>query len=173
MADNLTNLVPSARIGPSYEEFRVFGSNPSQDGSLNLYTEGLSAPYGVLNLFAVGGYYNQAGSLNLVCWNNSIVGSLNLITIGEGIQEGAYPASGSLNLYIERWPDAALNLYCSGAQLPTDDGQVTQLTTLTVMGSPYGDFTTNTRTTFASMNLAMPYTHGLGTNTLFLYCHGF
>ena len=172
--DNITQQIPSARVGMPYGF--VVGSNPSEDGSLNLFAEGMSAPYGFLNLFVEGSTYNQSGSLNLFVYNIQSQGSLNLAAFGEGIQDGAYVISGSLNLYIEKWPDAGLNLYCSGEQ--TDevaDGQVTQFVALGMEGMPYGDFTQNTRSTNGGLNLAMPYTYGIAVsiNGLNLFTHGF
>lgn len=172
--EHITQLIPSARVGMPYGF--VVGSNPSIDGSLNLFAEGLSAPYGFLNLFVEGATYSQAGSLNLFVYNIQQVGSLNLATFGQGTQDGAYVVGGSLNLYIERWPTAALNLYCSGEQVAvTADGQQTQLTALGMEGMLYGDFTQNTRSTTGSLNMAMPYTYGIAIsiNGLNLYTHGF
>lgn len=170
----ITQLIPGTRPGESYGEFRVFGSNPSENNSLNLFCEGLANPYGFLNLYVSGCNYFSEGTLNLFACNIYTAGSLNLFTSGEGFEPGAIPISGSLNLYIERLPDASLNLYCSGEYLPTpDNGQLTNLVGWGGPGPLYGNFEQNIYTVTGSLNLAILAGSDYGNGSLNLYCHGF
>lgn len=151
------------------------GGHASNDSSINLFIHGrdtatsdmdlyLEGPlYDTtirsLNLYIGGTNYFEAGSMTLVLFNEMIANSATLFIKGSGVTPGGLPYNSNLNLFINRMPSDALNLYLRG---PGDT--ITDDMTLVITGAyPV----TN------SLNLVIPNSTGFPTEELDLYIHGF
>jgi len=140
------------------ENFSITLENQAT-ASLNLYTEGAYVGRNSLMLYVGGSGLLCSSSLPLTCWNNSIVGSFSLFTIGEGTEPDAYPSSNILLLFVKAPYGASLPLYILGGSQPSANAELTLCTTGSIAVT-------------GSLALSVPNTVDVKTKSLTLYTHG-
>lgn len=116
---------------------------------------------GQLFLSIVGGTTEVSNSLPLIVGNyiTGVYNSLPLYIRGSGSTDGAVPLNASMNLYIERWPAAALDLFLQGEGIAVNSG-----IPLYIYGS---------QITVSGLDLSMPNVIGISSGVLRLHTIGF
>ncbi len=149
----------------------VFGAGPVTDtlplftvsninASLNLYTEGALSAVNSLKLFVQGSGFPAYSSLPLVCYNDTIEGTLPLFVIGDGVTPDATPINNTLLLYIQCGFGASLPLYSHGGPQPSDNDTLDLYTLGHIV-------------TTGTLPLSVPNIDDTINNSLNLYVHGF
>lgn len=159
-----SGIVPLSILGYTYSgiqnTFSLFTSGDNTvSGSLNLYINSeASNPSGSINLYTSGDYGTAVESFPLFIESFGSSGILPLFTLGSGILNNGYPASGSINLYLHR-PTLVENNIPLFINANTTSGGFPMV--ITGVGNSSG-------------NLPL-YTSGIGspTGTIPLYTHGF
>jgi hypothetical protein len=138
----------------------VFRSG-SINGEIPLYTSGNYSAGEVLKLFVSGAAgFPAYSSLDLLCYNDTPTATLNLFTIGEGVNDGYTPSTSTLMLYIKCAYGAELPLYVHGGPQPSVNDS---LNLYALGGSEVVD----------QLNLVIPNVSDVIYDSLNLYTHGF
>ena len=148
--------------GESKEDWRkfLFTSNPSSNNNLPLYTIGGTLADSGLMLFVGGVGLPCESSLPLFCYNNATELGFPLYTSGEGIEDGAFPISNSLMLYILCPFGAQLPLYVLGGPQPSSNNSLPL-------------YTISYSQVLSSLSLSVPNVDDFSFSSLSLYSHGF
>ena len=112
----------------------IFGAGPvtktldlflgsSINSSITFYTEGSLSAVKSLKLFLTGTGFPADATLPLVCYNDTITGTLPLFITGTGVTPNAIPVDNSLLLYIQCPFGASLPLYLMGGPQPSNNGR--------------------------------------------------
>lgn len=123
------NVVGSSQSGvtkgaPLFLECGDDGNVPT--GSMNLFLNGSPVDWrtNAMNLAVEGCSHKSQGSLFLTAWNNQsgVTEGTTLFARGDGKTDGASPATGSMNLFMMRWPSQAIPLWVQGPGSPSSLG---------------------------------------------------
>lgn len=129
--------------------------------NLNLSLRGeYSAPtHSNLNLSVVGGGHFVNAFLDMVCFNRTVTEDIPLYVKGLGTTAGAFPADGSMNLFIQRPITDAITLYLRGPAEPVN---------ATIPMYVKGAVGVNNNIPLSIKNVI-----GLDNSTTTMYTHGF
>lgn len=144
---------------PAFNRRMIARGTPWND-ELPLYTSGNLSAANSLLLVLNGTGVPCSGGLDLYCHNDTILASLPLVTIGEGVNDDYMPVDNSLMLYIKCAYGAVLPLYMYGGPQPSANESLDLYT----LG---GATVTN------SLDLSIPNVTDSLTDTITLYTHGF
>ncbi len=115
---NITGATPGSGGRTFYAPLTISGTPPNK--SLNLFVNGMSTggTTTYLPLIINGGYNSVYGTAPLFVQNNSggITKSLKLSIKGTGLNTGYIPHDEALNLFIQRGPNAGIELFICNTQ---------------------------------------------------------
>lgn len=141
--------------------FNIYLSGTPINDEIPLYSVGVQGASNSLKLFVKGaGFPAYSSGLPLVCYNDTIIGSLSLYVSGEGVTPGALPINNSLLLYIQCGFGAMLPMYVMGGPQPQGTGSI-------------DFFTMGFIDSYADLPLSIPNVYDTKTNSVNLYTHGY
>jgi hypothetical protein len=150
----------------AYADLSLFAKSfevPTYEESLLLYLEGSTQEEYAesLILFVEGAYPIAANGVNLYVSNTQlgVEDTITLYVKGDGLYDGFHPYGEGMALYIERWPSAAITMYCAAPGTAIN-------TSLPLLSGGYA-------TVEQGVDLVIKDVVGQPTRAVTLFTHGF